>query len=75
MKDEVMGKKSEVEWYGGEVGEGGLGKLVEDVVEWKMRGEGYWGSGVKIWVCEERGEEFGPHRMAELRAGAIRDMP
>ncbi len=52
-----------------------FGKFLEDLVDWNISRDRYWGTPLNIWVCEETGEQFAPHSIAELRARAVGDVP
>ena len=75
IKDQLIANNSEVDWYPGHVREGRFGKFLEDLVDWNISRDRYWGTPLNIWVCEETGEQFAPHSIAELRARAIGDVP
>ncbi|MHA0855866.1 isoleucine--tRNA ligase [Paenibacillus sp. CMAA1364] len=75
IKDQLIANNSEVEWYPGHVREGRFGKFLEDLVDWNISRDRYWGTPLNIWICEETGEQFAPHSIEELRARAIGDIP
>ncbi|MDQ0661290.1 isoleucine--tRNA ligase [Paenibacillus sp. W2I17] len=75
IKDQLIANNSEVDWYPGHIREGRFGKFLEDLVDWNISRDRYWGTPLNIWVCEETGEQFAPHSIAELRARAVGDVP
>lgn len=75
IKDQLIANNSEVTWYPGHVREGRFGKFLEDLVDWNISRDRYWGTPLNVWVCEETGEQFAPHSIAELRERAIGDVP
>ncbi|APQ60306.1 Isoleucine--tRNA ligase [Paenibacillus polymyxa] len=75
IKDQLIANNSEVEWYPGHIREGRFGKFLEELVDWNISRDRYWGTPLNIWVCEETGEQFAPHSIAELRERAIGDVP
>ncbi|MEW4370581.1 isoleucine--tRNA ligase [Paenibacillus kandeliae] len=75
IKDQLIANNNEVTWYPGHVREGRFGKFLEDLVDWNISRDRYWGTPLNVWVCEETGEQFAPHSIAELRERAIGDVP
>ncbi len=75
IKDQLIANNNDVTWYPGHVREGRFGKFLEDLVDWNISRDRYWGTPLNVWVCEETGEQFAPHSIAELRERAIGDMP
>ncbi len=75
IKDQLIANNNSVTWYPGHVREGRFGKFLEDLVDWNISRDRYWGTPLNVWVCEETGEQFAPHSIAELRERAIGDVP
>ncbi|WP_411343164.1 isoleucine--tRNA ligase [Paenibacillus sp. WLX1005] len=75
IKDQLIANNSDVTWYPGHVRDGRFGKFLEDLVDWNISRDRYWGTPLNVWVCEETGEQFAPHSIAELRERAIGDVP
>lgn len=75
IKEQLIANNNEVDWYPGHVREGRFGKFLEELVDWNISRNRYWGTPLNIWKCEETGEEFAPHSIAELRERAIGDVP
>lgn len=75
IKDQLIANNNNVEWFPGHVREGRFGKFLEDLVDWNISRDRYWGTPLNIWVCQETGEQFAPHSIAELRERAIGDVP
>ena len=55
IKDQLIANNNEVDWYPGHVREGRFGKFLEDLVDWNISRDRYWGTPLNIWVCEETG--------------------
>ncbi|MDP4096918.1 isoleucine--tRNA ligase [Paenibacillus sp. P96] len=75
IKDQLIANNNEVNWYPGHVREGRFGKFLEDLVDWNISRDRYWGTPLNIWTCAETGEQFAPHSIAELRERAIGEVP
>lgn len=75
VKDQLIANNNGVDWYPGHIREGRFGKFLEDLVDWNISRNRYWGTPLNVWVCEETGKEYAPSSIADLRARAIGDVP
>ncbi|MNH85306.1 Isoleucine--tRNA ligase [compost metagenome] len=75
VKDQLIANNNSVDWYPGHVREGRFGKFLEDLVDWNISRNRYWGTPLNVWVCDKTGKEFAPASIAELREHAIGDVP
>ncbi|MGF7046173.1 isoleucyl-tRNA synthetase [Paenibacillus sp. DS2015] len=71
IKDQLIANNNEVDWYPGHVREGRFGKFLEDLVDWNISRDRYWGTPLNVWTCETCATEFAPHSRAELKERAI----
>ncbi|MNM21298.1 Isoleucine--tRNA ligase [compost metagenome] len=75
IKDQLIANNNGVDWYPGHVREGRFGKFLDELVDWNISRNRYWGTPLNVWVCQETGKEFAPHSIAQLREMAIGDVP
>lgn len=75
VKDQLIANNNSVDWYPGHIREGRFGKFLEDLVDWNISRNRYWGTPLNVWVCEVTGKEYSPSSIADLRAMAIGDVP
>ncbi|NGM81741.1 isoleucine--tRNA ligase [Paenibacillus sp. 7124] len=75
IKDQLIANNNGVDWYPGHVREGRFGKFLDELVDWNISRNRYWGTPLNVWVCQETGKEFAPHSIAELREMATSEVP
>lgn len=75
VKDQLIANNNGVDWYPGHIREGRFGKFLEDLVDWNISRNRYWGTPLNVWVCEATGKEYSPNSIADLRARAVGDVP
>lgn len=75
VKDQLIANNNGVDWYPGHIREGRFGKFLEDLVDWNISRNRYWGTPLNVWVCEETGKEYAPSSIADLRERAVGDVP
>ncbi|PWV89390.1 isoleucyl-tRNA synthetase [Paenibacillus cellulosilyticus] len=75
VKDQLIKNNSEVDWYPGHIREGRFGKFLEDLVDWNISRNRYWGTPLNVWVCEVTGKEYAPSSIADLCERAVDFVP
>lgn len=74
VKDQLIENNKTIQWYPEHLRDGRFGKFLEDLVDWNISRNRYWGTPLNVWTCELCGTEKAPHSLAELRALAIGDV-
>ena len=69
-KDRMIEKNKEINWQPPEIGEGRFGNWLEEVKEWSLSRDRYWGTPLPIWVNEEdKDDYFAIGSISELMEG------
>ncbi|MFC5403077.1 isoleucine--tRNA ligase [Cohnella soli] len=75
VKDQLIENNKSIQWYPEHLRDGRFGKFLEDLVDWNISRNRYWGTPLNVWTCEKCGKEKAPHSIAELRSLAVENVP
>lgn len=74
VKEKMQENNQKVEWHPGHMQEGRFGKFLDNMVDWNIGRNRYWGTPLNVWTCK-CGKEKAPGSIAELRQEAIGSVP
>ena len=66
VKDQLIANNNTVKWYPESIGKGRFGDWLENVQDWAVSRNRYWGTPLNIWECE-CGHRHAVGSIAELR--------
>ncbi len=75
VKDNLLANNETVNWYPEHIKHGRFGKWLDNIKDWALSRERFWGTPLNIWVCKECGHKESIGSIAELRERAIEDVP
>ena len=52
LRDELVANNNKVNWYPDTIRTGRFGKFLENVIDWGISRDRYWGTPLPIWSCE-----------------------
>ncbi|MBN1776789.1 MAG: isoleucine--tRNA ligase [Clostridiales bacterium] len=74
VRDELVRNNRSVNWYPDNIKDGRMGNFVENVVDWGLSRERYWGTPLPMWICEN-GHQHVVGSREELKEMAIAPVP
>ncbi len=55
FQDELIANNEKIRWFPAHVGSGRFGNWLENLVDWSLSRNRYWGTPLNIWKCEKCG--------------------
>jgi isoleucyl-tRNA synthetase len=71
VREALLRNNSAVSWYPKYIKDGRMGNFLENVIDWAVSRERYWGTPLPIWICEECGEIHCVGSIKELKEMAV----
>lgn len=70
VKEDLIRNNNKINWIPKSIGEGRFGDWLENIQDWALSRNRYWGTPLPVWVCDECGEMTAIGSKEELKEKA-----
>lgn len=71
VKDQLIENNKKINWYPAHLQEGRFGKFLEELVDWNISRNRYWGTPLNVWLCQDCGSEYAPGSQNDMRERSV----
>ncbi|NGP46779.1 isoleucine--tRNA ligase [Bacillaceae bacterium SIJ1] len=67
IKDTILQNNQSVTWHPDHMKDGRFGKFLENMVDWNLGRNRYWGTPLNVWVCQSCAHQYAPKSRQDLQ--------
>ncbi|OGC81893.1 MAG: hypothetical protein A2V81_04330 [Candidatus Abawacabacteria bacterium RBG_16_42_10] len=75
LRDNLLKNNAEINWYPEHIKNGRFGKWLEEVKDWALSRNRYWGTPLPVWECQSCGKYVCVGSLVELQKKSQKELP
>ncbi len=75
LRDNLLANNEKINWYPEHLKHGRFGNFLEDIEDWALSRERFWGTPLNIWLCSDCGQKYCVGSIKELQEKAKDSVP
>jgi len=75
LRDTLLANNEKINWYPDHLKYGRFGNFLDDIEDWALSRERFWGTPLNIWVCSDCGQGYCVGSIKELQEKAKNSVP
>lgn len=75
LKEKMLAHNKKVTWYPDHIKDGRFGHFLENLVDWNISRNRYWGTPLNVWVCSHCHHEEAPGSIKDLQQLTTTSLP
>lgn len=75
LRDALRRNNAEINWYPSHIKDGRFGKWLEEVKDWALSRNRYWGTPLPVWECQNCGKYVCIGSLVELQKKSQQELP
>jgi isoleucyl-tRNA synthetase len=75
LHDRLITNNEKINWYPAHLKHGRFGNFLENIEDWALSRERFWGTPLNIWICSDCGKDYCAGSIEELRERAANFVP